>query len=350
MRLTHILVAHTTRPANRPDSTSARAAHPSPISPASGSLSAPLTGTPARKDLLTIEHLPTADLLWILDRSDLYQQDLLSTDPMPAREHLRGRTIANLFFENSTRTRTSFELAEKRLGAEVVSLSASTSSLSKGESLLDTVRVLESMKLDAIVVRHAATGVPAFLADRVKPHLHIINAGDGAHEHPTQALLDAAELRAALGDLKGKRVVIVGDILHSRVARSNFWLLKKLGASVAVAGPSTLLPRDLAEVFGVEVFTSLDPAVEGADAIIALRIQLERQSRGYFPTLEEYRERYGLQRTAVLEQGSLILHPGPVNLGTEVGMELAYGPRSLILQQVRRGVAVRMAVLDWLFS
>jgi aspartate carbamoyltransferase catalytic subunit len=303
-----------------------------------------------RKDLLTCEHLPIETLVHFLGRSDHYFQLLNAPGPFKKLKLLEGRTIANLFFENSTRTKISFELAERRLGADTVMLSNSGSSLAKGESILDTVKVLEAMKLDAIVVRHSVSGVPEFLARHLPAHVRMINAGDGAHEHPTQALLDVAELRVALGDLKGKRIAIVGDIAHSRVARSNIWLLKKLGAEVVLAGPSTLMPRMASEVFGVEVCTEVETAISGADAVIALRIQLERQARGFFPSIEEYRERYGLTARSWKQNPPFILHPGPVNLGTELDFETAYCERSLILRQVKRGVAVRMAVLEWMFT
>ncbi len=305
---------------------------------------------PQRKDLVGIEPLTKADILHLLDRSDTYFQDLLSTDPMPKRDLLAGRTVANLFFENSTRTRTSFELAEKRLGAEAVSISMQTSSLSKGESLLDTVKVITAMKIDAVVVRHQSAGVPQLFAKNLPPEIHIINGGDGAHEHPTQSLLDAATMRKMMGDLTGKKIVIVGDILHSRVARSNIYLLQKLGASVSVVGPTTLMPRHIEEVFGVPVSYKLDEAIADADAVIMLRIQLERQTRAYLPTLGEFRSRYGLTPTRLNETNAYILHPGPMNRGVELDDESADSEKSLILRQVKRGVAIRMAVLEWIFS
>jgi aspartate carbamoyltransferase catalytic subunit len=206
------------------------------------------------------------------------------------------------------------------------------------------------MKVDAFVVRHNVSGVPQFLSERLPEYVHIINAGDGVHEHPTQALLDAAEMRAAIGDLKGKRIIIVGDILHSRVAKSNAWLLNKLGTHVTFVAPDTLMPRDASEVFGVEATNNLDDVLDSADAIMMLRIQLERQARGFFPSLEEYREQYGMTPERIAKSTALILHPGPINHGIELESEAVYGPRSLVLRQVKRGVAVRMAVLDWLFS
>ncbi|MFI5201443.1 MAG: aspartate carbamoyltransferase catalytic subunit [Candidatus Kapaibacterium sp.] len=303
-----------------------------------------------RKDLLTIEALPVEIILHLLDRSDYYLELLKTSGPFQKLKLLEGRTIANLFFEASTRTRTSFELAERRLGADVISLTPAVSSLAKGESVLDTVLVLEAMKVDAFVVRHAVSGVPQFLSERLPDEVHIINAGDGVHEHPTQALLDAAELRAELGNLSGKHIAIVGDILHSRVARSNAWLLKKLGAHVTFVAPETLMPREAAKVFGIETTNRLDDVLESADAIMMLRIQLERQARGFFPSIEEYREQYGMTPERMANSKAVILHPGPINHGIELESETAYGERSLVLRQVKRGVAMRMAVLEWIFN
>jgi aspartate carbamoyltransferase catalytic subunit len=313
-----------------------------------------------RRDLLTIEHLPAETITHLLDRSDHYLEFLKQPGPLTTphpllekegeRTLLKGRTIANLFFEPSTRTRTSFELAERRLGADVVTLTPAVSSLSKGESILDTILVLEAMKVGAFVIRHNVSGVPQFLSERLPDFVHVVNAGDGVHEHPTQALLDAAEMRAAMGNLAGKHIAIVGDILHSRVARSNAWLLKKLGARVTFVGPDTLMPKDAAEVFGIETTHNLDDVLHSADAIMMLRIQLERQARGFFPSLEEYREQYGMTTERMSNSTALILHPGPINHGIELESETAYGDRSLVLRQVKRGVAMRMAVLEWLFS
>ncbi len=303
-----------------------------------------------RRDLLGIRSLSVETIIHLLDRSDHYYEMLLTSAPFPTLDYLAGRTAANLFFENSTRTRTSFELAERRMGADCVSLSPQISSLTKGESLLDTVRVLEAMKLDCIVVRHSSTGVPQFIADHVPAHVHVVNAGDGANEHPTQGLLDAATMRMAMGSISGKKVVIVGDIMHSRVARSNIWLLKKLGAQVTLVGPATLMPRHAEEVFGVEVRDDLGDMPRTADAIIALRIQHERMANGLCPTLGEYHERYGLTAERLIGSQSYILHPGPANMGVELTMEVADSEKSLILAQVKRGVAVRMAVLEWVFG
>jgi aspartate carbamoyltransferase catalytic subunit len=303
-----------------------------------------------RKDLLTIEHLPVEIITHLLDRSDYYLEFLQKPGPFQRSKLLEGYMVANLFFEASTRTRTSFELAERRLGADVVSLTPAVSSLAKGESVLDTIRVLEAMKVDAFVIRHSVSGVPKFLAERLSNDIHVVNAGDGVHEHPTQALLDAAEMRAALGSLSGKHIIIVGDILHSRVARSNAWLLKKLGARVTFVAPDTLMPREISSVLGVETTHDLDSVLDTADAIMMLRIQMERQARGFFPSLEEYREQYGMTPERMSRSNALILHPGPINHGTELESEMAYGSRSLVLRQVKRGVAVRMAVMEWIFS
>lgn len=303
-----------------------------------------------RKDLLTTEHLPVETALRLLDRSDYFLELLKKPGPFQKLKLLEGRTIANLFFEPSTRTRTSFELAERRLGADVVTLTPAVSSLSKGESILDTILVLEAMKVDAFVVRHNVSDVPKFLSERLPEDVHVVNAGDGVHEHPTQALLDAAELRVALGELRGKQVAIVGDILHSRVARSNAWLLKNLGARVTFVAPGTLMPRATREVFGVEVTNTLDAILDSADAIMMLRIQMERQARGFFPNLEEYREQYGMTPERMARSKAVILHPGPINHGIELESETVFGECSLVLRQVKRGVALRMAVMEWLFN
>lgn len=304
----------------------------------------------ARQDLLGTQFLGKQEIVALLDRSDHYYKLLSTSEPFENSTLLQGRTVANLFFENSTRTRTSFELAEKRLGADFFSLSPAVSSLTKGESLHDTIRVLEAMKIDAVVVRHNASLVPQFIADRVPQHVHVINAGDGAHEHPTQALLDAATMRMAMGSLERKRIAIIGDIRHSRVARSNIWLLKNFGCEITLIAPETLLPRYAAEVFGVEVRTDLGDTLQRVDAVMALRIQHERQASGLFPTITEYHERYGLTTQRLAGSNAWLLHPGPINLGVELEEETAYGERSLVLPQVKRGVAVRMAVLEWLFT
>jgi aspartate carbamoyltransferase catalytic subunit len=253
-------------------------------------------------------------------------------------------TVANLFYEPSTRTRFSFELAEKRMSADSVSFSKTTSSVTKGETLKDTVRNIEAMKVDQVVIRHSAPGAPHFIADCV--NASVINAGDGAHEHPTQALLDMMTLREKHGNLEGLRVVILGDIAHSRVARSNIWGLKTMGASVAVCAPRTLLPLEL-EQMGVDVLYRLEEALDGADVVNVLRLQLERQAQGLLPSLREYNRQYGLtlERLKGAKEDLTIMHPGPINRGVEITPEVADGPYSVILDQVTNGVAVRMAVL-----
>jgi len=257
---------------------------------------------------------------------------------------LRGQTIVNLFFEASTRTRISFEFAEKRLSADTVSIASSGSSVQKGETLVDTARNLEAMRIDMVVIRHGASGAARFLADRIESN--VINAGDGTHEHPTQGLLDLLTLRDHFGSLDGVRVCIVGDVLHSRVARSNIWGLKKMGAEVAVCGPKSLLPYAIAD-FGVTVFPRVEEAIEWAQALNILRLQLERMHAGYIPSLREYNRVFGISRKR-LERAThdvLILHPGPMNRGVEIDSDVADGPHSVILNQVTNGVAVRMAVL-----
>ncbi len=302
------------------------------------------------RDLLGIRQLSLDQITDLLKRSDGYFLRLNSTNPFPESSLLKGITVANLFFENSTRTRTSFELAEKRLGATTISLSMQASSIAKGESLIDTVNVIDAMKIDCIVVRHNSSGVPALLRKNLPYSTRIINAGDGAHEHPTQALLDAATLREKLGSLDGKKIVIIGDIKHSRVARSNLILLSKLGAKITLVGPSTLIPKYAEEVFGIKVQYKIEDALKNADAVIALRIQLERQSGGYFPSLSDFRLRYGLTPARLLGTNAYILHPGPANRNVELDDEVADSKKSLILQQVKRGVAIRMAVLEWIFE
>ena len=257
---------------------------------------------------------------------------------------LRGRMVVNLFFEASTRTRFSFETAEKWLSADSLNFSAKGSSVEKGESLLDTARNLQAMSPDLIVIRHGSPGVPHFLARHLKAG--VVNAGDGAHEHPTQALLDALTIRQRLGRLEGLRVAICGDIAHSRVVRSNIWLLTKMGSKVVVCGPPTLLPDRIAAM-GVEVTTDFDEALEGADVVMMLRMQLERQGMSLFPSIREYFRLYGLdaKRLARAKPGAIVMHPGPMNRGVEIASDIADSDRSVILDQVANGVAVRMAVL-----
>ncbi len=297
---------------------------------------------PLGKDLLALEPLSADQIRLILDTAEPFKE--ISERAIKKVPALRGSTIVNLFFEPSTRTRISFEFAEKRLSADTVNVTASGSSVSKGETLVDTARNLEAMRIDMVVIRHGASGAAAFLANRIEST--VINAGDGTHEHPTQGLLDLLTLRDHFGDLTGLRVCICGDVLHSRVARSNIWGLTKLGAEVAVCGPRSLLPNAIAE-FGVTVFDRLDEAMEWAQALNVLRLQLERMTAGYIPSLREYNRVFGItrERLARATHPLLILHPGPMNRGVEIDSDVADGPHSLILNQVTNGVAVRMAVL-----
>ena len=294
------------------------------------------------KDLLGIEDLERADIELILETA-VHMQELgsRSVKKVPT---LRGRTIMNLFFEPSTRTRTSFEIAGKRLSADVVNFSTSSSSLTKHESILDTARTLDAMQPDAVVVRHAVAGVPKRIADELGAP--VINAGDGAHEHPTQALLDLLTVQQEKGRIDGLTVAIVGDICHSRVARSNLYGFLKMGAEVRVAGPPTMLPRGI-EALGVKAFTSLREAFDGADVVMALRIQLERASGALFPSVREYSETFGVNRASLryAKDDAIVMHPGPVNRGVELAHDLADHRPSVILDQVRNGVALRMAVL-----
>jgi aspartate carbamoyltransferase catalytic subunit len=293
------------------------------------------------RHLLGIEPLEPSDIEAILDTAGALREVL--DRPIKKMPALRGKTVVNLFYEASTRTRASFEIAEKVLSADSLSIATSTSSVQKGETLLDTAKNLEAMNPDMIVIRHASSGAPHFLARHCKSA--IVNAGDGAHEHPTQALLDAFTLRQRKGRLAGLRVAIVGDLMHSRVARSNIWLLTKMGADVILCAPPTLIPPGIERL--APVTTRIDAAVEGADAIMMLRIQQERMTGGYFPSTREYHVRFGLteERVRRARKDVLILHPGPMNRGVEIASEVADGPYSVILDQVTNGVAVRMAVL-----
>lgn len=300
------------------------------------------TSRPALRHLLGLEGLSAQTLTGILDlAAEMKAVNQRQVKKLPT---LRGVTVLTLFVENSTRTRMSFELAAKRLSADTMSFSASTSSLSKGETLLDTARNLEAMGPDLVVIRHTCSGAPAFLANNVG--CGVVNAGDGFHEHPTQGLLDMFTLRERLGDLQGKKIAIVGDIAHSRVARSNIFGLQTLGAEVHVAGPATMLPCGIEEL-GCTAWSRIEPAIEGADAVMMLRIQRERQGNDLFPSSHEYYRFFGLdeERLALAKPGALVLHPGPMNRGVEIAPEVADGPQSVILQQVENGVAVRMAVL-----
>jgi aspartate carbamoyltransferase catalytic subunit len=292
--------------------------------------------------LLGLEGVSKEDINLILDTADSFHEVLQRE--IKVVPTLRGKTIVNLFYESSTRTRISFELAEKRLSASPLNFSASTSSVSKGESLRDTIQNIEAMKIDMVVVRHASAGVPYFLTkctDAV-----IVNAGDGLHEHPTQALLDMMTIRKKLGRLEGLKVAIIGDIFHSRVARSNAWGMTTMGMNVVLCGPPTLLPQHT-DGLGVPVTDRLDEALDGADVVMLLRLQLERQSSAVFPSIREYRERYGLdlEKFSSLSDNVLIMHPGPINRGIELASDVADGEKSVILEQVTNGVAVRMAVL-----
>ena len=292
--------------------------------------------------LLGIKGLTASQIHTIFDTADNFLNLLQA--PVKKTPALRDITIANLFFENSTRTRVSFELAEKRLGADIINFSSSSSSVKKGETLIDTVNNILSMKVDMIVMRHPAPGACMFLAKNVKSQ--IINAGDGTHEHPTQALLDAYSIKNKLGSLEGKKVVIVGDIKHSRVALSNIYSLKLLGAEVMVCGPATLIPKYINQL-GVKVSHNLDEALAWCDVANMLRIQLERQDQRFFPSLIDYTNLYGLnmKRLSKLDKEICIMHPGPINRGVEISSEVADSNQSIILQQVENGVAVRMAVL-----
>jgi aspartate carbamoyltransferase catalytic subunit len=294
------------------------------------------------RHLLGIDGLEAAEIVLILDTADSLAE--IATREIKKVPTLRGKTVVNFFVEPSTRTRSSFELAEKRLSADTINFSASTSSFSKGETLLDTARNLESMAPDFLVIRHSQPGAPHFLARHCR--CSIINAGDGAHEHPTQALLDAYTIRKHKGGFRGLRVTIVGDILNSRVARSNLFLLTRMGARVRVCGPPTLIPPGIAGL-GAEVEHDLDRAIEGADVVMALRVQLERMGAGAFPSLREYATLYGITRERLTRAApdAIVMHPGPINRGVELSGDVADGERSVILEQVANGVAVRMAVL-----
>jgi aspartate carbamoyltransferase catalytic subunit len=293
------------------------------------------------KDLLGIKGMAADEIKHILDTAATFKD--VSERDIKKVPTLRGKTVINLFYEASTRTRTSFELAGKRLSADVINISTSTSSVTKGETLLDTAQNIEAMKSDIIIVRHACSGAPEFLAHRLKSS--VINAGDGFHEHPTQALLDMFTIREKLGRLDGVTVAIVGDILHSRVARSNIYGLTTMGATVRVCGPPTMVPPGI-EKMGAKVFSDMDEAVQGADAIMMLRLQLERQTAGLFPGVREYARLFGLNRARLDRVGksAIVMHPGPMNRGVEIASDVADNS-SVILDQVTNGVAVRMAVM-----
>ena len=295
-----------------------------------------------KKDLLSLYDLSRDEILHILNTAEEFKKvSQRNVKKVPA---LRGRTVVNLFVEPSTRTRVSFELAEQRLSADIINMNADVSSFRKGETLLDTLKNIQALQADIVVIRHQATGAPNFLAREL--NMGVVNAGDGAHSHPTQALLDIFTIREKKGRIEGLNVVIVGDILHSRVARSNVWGLIKLGANVTFAGPATLVPREF-EKIGVRVCHNLKDALAEADVINLLRIQLERQQRGYFPSLGEYSRFFGIHPETLryIKKDALIMHPGPINRGVEIDSAVADGPQSVILEQVTNGLAVRMAVL-----
>jgi aspartate carbamoyltransferase catalytic subunit len=301
-----------------------------------------VTASTLGKDLVGLEFLSAEQIRLILDTAEPFKE--VSERAIKKVPALRGKTIVNLFFEASTRTRISFEFAEKRLSADTVNVAASGSSVLKGETLVDTARNLEAMRIDMVVIRHPASGAAQFLASRIRSN--VINAGDGKHEHPTQGLLDLLTLRDRFGKIEGLKVAICGDVLHSRVARSNLWGLLKLGAEVALCGPATLIPREF-ETLGVKLIPHIDDAIAWADALNVLRLQLERMEGGFVPSLREYNRVFGVTRER-LERAPkelVILHPGPMNRGVEIDSDVADGPFSVILPQVTNGIAVRMAVL-----
>ena len=295
-----------------------------------------------RKDILGIQELSVEEINLILETADSFIE--VSTREIKKVPTLRGKTVINLFYEASTRTRTSFEIAAKRLSADTINISASTSSVVKGETLIDTAKNLEAMNPDIIVIRHSAAGAPHMLAGILRQS--IINAGDGAHEHPTQALLDMMTIRSKKGGIAGLKVAIVGDIAHSRVARSNIHGLTKMGAQVCVSGPATMIPRGI-EKMGVVVHMRIEEAIRDADIIMMLRIQTEREKQNIFPSLREYAQYFSLNRKNIgfARKDVLIMHPGPINRGVEISPDIADGPHSIILEQVTNGVAVRMALL-----
>ena len=295
------------------------------------------------RHLIGLEDYSREEIRLILDTADSFKEVIRR--PIRKVPALRGKNVVNLFFESSTRTRLSFELAEKQLSADTLNFTSTGSSLSKGESLSDTARNIEAMQVDCVVVRHSAAGAPRFLSQCLSDAV-VINAGDGAHEHPTQGLLDLLTMRDALGGLEGLKVALIGDITHSRVARSNIWGLRKMGARVVVCGPPTLIPVDI-EDMGVDVCYRLEDALRDADVVYALRIQLERQQEAFFPSLREYTRLFGIspERLELAKPGAIVMHPGPINRGVELDSRVADSGRSVILDQVTNGVAVRMSVL-----
>ena len=294
------------------------------------------------KHLLGVQELSLSEIKTVLDTAESFYE--ISTRKVKKVPTLRGKTIINLFFEPSTRTRSSFELAAKRLSADIVNFNQQASSVIKGESFRDTILNLEAMNPDAIIIRHSSSGAPRFATTFCRSH--IINAGDGAHEHPTQALLDAFTIKQEKKNIEGLKVLIVGDILHSRVARSNIFLLRKMGAKVLLVGPPSFLPVEFKK-FGVEIDFNLERAMVGSDVIMMLRIQLERQGRNFFPSIREYRNLYSLtaERFSRAKKNAIIMHPGPINRGVEISADMADSAESVILKQVENGIAIRMAVL-----
>jgi aspartate carbamoyltransferase catalytic subunit len=294
------------------------------------------------KDLLGIKELSVEEINLILDTSAGFK-DVLGRD-IKKVPTLRGKTTVNLFFEPSTRTRTSFELAAKRLSTDVINFSVPTSSVVKGESLIDTALTVQALGADFIIIRHSSSGVPHLLAKKLR--VSVINAGDGTNEHPTQALLDAFTIREKKGKIEGLEIAIVGDIAHSRVAKSNIYSLKKLGARLRLIGPPTLIPKEM-QVMGIDIFHNMEDGLKDVDVLMMLRIQMERQGKGFFPSTEEYSRNWGLtlERLSLAKDDVIVMHPGPMNRGIEITSEIADGPRSVILEQVTNGLAVRMAVM-----
>ncbi len=295
-----------------------------------------------QKDLLGIKDLSVGDINLILDTAAGFK-DVLGRD-IKKVPTLRGKTAVNLFFEPSTRTRTSFELAAKRLSTDVINFSVPTSSVVKGESLIDTALTVQALGADFIIIRHFSAGVPHLLAQKLRAS--VINAGDGTNEHPTQALLDAFTIKEKKGEIEGLDIAMVGDIIHSRVAKSNIYSLSKLGAKIRLIGPPTLIPAGLGEI-GVRIFHSMEKGLNSADVVMMLRIQMERQGKGFFPSTEEYFKNWGLtpERLSLAKEDVIVMHPGPMNRGIEISSEIADGPKSVILEQVTNGLAVRMAVM-----
>lgn len=295
-----------------------------------------------RKDILSIEDMSVEEIRHILHTAKVMKEILMR--PIKKLPTLKGKSVVNLFYEASTRTRTSFEMAGKVLGADTTSIAVAQSSVSKGETLFDTAKTIQAMRADLVIIRHPSSGSAHFLADIL--NAGVINAGDGQHEHPTQALLDIFTMQERLGELEGKKVVIVGDVLHSRVARSNAWCLQKMGVDVTLVGPPTLVPAEMAAL-GVKMTHDLDGALPGADIVMALRLQLERQKSGLFPSLREYSHLYGLtvDRLKKTGQQTVVLHPGPMNRGVEISDDVADGVDALIERQVTNGVAIRMALI-----